>query len=156
MPFNQKVEDCLLELTEVQRPVVDKYLGGLSQQSGDQFRAELIRLLGGTPPATLTLSKPDGDKPPATTATPTTGGFSWPGFAGGSVISGIVAALMGGDVVGTPFGTGTDPTLPGTISGIIGLLSPLLGGAGAAGGALKVIGALGPAISAGSNAFKSK
>lgn len=151
MPFNQKVEDCLLELTEVQRPVLDKYLTGLSAQSGEQFRVELIRLLGGTPPAGLALPKPDG-----TPAAPAPGGFSWTGAAGGLTISGIIAALMGGDVIGTPAGMGTTPTTGGTIGGIIGLLAPILGGAGAGSGILKGLGAIGPALSAFMSAFRAK
>ena len=148
MPFNQKVEDCLLELTEVQRPIIEKYLGGLSQQSGDQFRAELIRLLGGTPPAGLALPKPAG-----TVATPASSGFSWPGAAGGLTISGIIAALMGGGAIGTPLDMGVAPTTAGTISGIVGLLAPILGGAGAGSGILKGLGAIGPALSAFMSAF---
>lgn len=150
MPFNPKVEDCLIDLTEVQRPVIEKYIGGLSQQSGDQFRAELIRLLGGTPPAGLALPKPAD-----TTAAPASGGWSWPGAIGGLSISGLIGALMGTGMIGTPLDMGVNPTPTGTIGLISGILSPLLGGAGAGSGILKGLGAIPSAISAFMSAFRS-
>ena len=53
-----------------------------------------------------------------------------PGLAGGSVISGIIAALMGTGQMGTGFGFGVDPTTVGTIASIVGGLAPLVGAAG--------------------------
>ena len=133
-PFNQKVEDCLIELNEAQRPVLEKYLKGLQEQSGDQFRAELIRLLGGTPPAGLALPKPAVVQPdsaaPATPATPAAS--QWPTNLGVG-IAGILASLglSGTGVIGAP--AGPDFSLTGLllplgigIASSLGLPAPLI------------------------------
>lgn len=157
--FNPVVEDAIARI----RPILEEFLA-VAQSRGptvEQMQDDIIVRLGGTPPKRSTVrlltgpsSNTGGTAAPTVPTAPATSVL--PGFAGGSVISGIIGALMGGQVIGTPFGMGADPTLGGTIGGIAALLSPLLGAAGAGGGLLRVLGAVGPAISALASAAKAK
>lgn len=131
-PFNQKVDDCLVELAEVQRPVLEKYLKGLQEQSGDAFRAELIRLLGGTPPAGMLLPPPKPTTPSDPPVTPPATGSQWPTNLGVG-IAGILASLglSGAGVIGAPAGpdfsmTGMLLPLGIGIASALGLPAPLI------------------------------
>lgn len=160
-PFNAELEDCLREISDALRPILQKFVVARAPQTltSEQVRAEMLRLLGVDPATVKALPGASGGTGSAAApTTPAPKPSILPGLAGGSVISGIIAAMMGGaePIIGTPFGFGVDPTLGGTIGGIAALLSPLLGAAGAGGGALKVIKAIGPALSAFSSAFGGK
>lgn len=137
-PFNPRVEECLQEL----RPILEKYLAPQSSggMSSDDMRAELIRLLGGTPPALPAPKPPVIDPAPAPVqpATPAAPPSVLPGLAGGLSISALIGALMGTGTIGTPFEMGQAPTTAGTLAGIAALITPFLGAAGAGGTLLSV------------------
>ena len=141
-PFNAQVDDCLRELNAAMRPVLEKYLKQVSL-SPEQIRAELLRLLTGTP-ALPPPAKPEVEQlapvPPVTPGAPAlaTPALQKPSVALSGIALAVTTLLQALGVVGTPFGIGTEPTQTGTIATLAPVLTGLVGATGGWGMALDI------------------
>lgn len=135
---NAAVEDALRKITVAIRPIVSELAHG--QQSSDQVRAELIRMLGGILPAAgLALPPPAATPiPPAAATSPATPIAEKPSVALSGIALAIASALQAGGVIGTPFGMGEAPTDGGTLATLVPIITGLVGATGGWGALAKV------------------